>query len=131
MESRLAIFFLMKHSLRVWERGEKMATQELSVTIPIPESHVIITKTEYEELLKQEIVGKYWDLKALENKIGRKRGWIEEKILYKPSFRSMLDVDENPDGFVKYPSAENRKWSFLASKMNDFIENNFPEIMRG
>ncbi|CWU87850.1 DUF771 domain-containing protein [Listeria monocytogenes] len=108
-----------------------MALQELSVTIPIPESHVIITKTEYEELLKQEVAGKYWDFKTLENRVQRKRDWIEEKILYKPSFRKILDVNENPNGFVKYPSTDGRKWSFLASKMNNFLEENFPEIMRG
>lgn len=108
-----------------------MAVKELSVTVAVPETHVMISKEEYNYLVQQEIAGRYWDMRTLENKIGYKRQWIEEKILYKPSFKKLLDVDATDEGFVKYPSGKSRKWAFQASKMIEFLEDKFPEIMKG
>ncbi|EDN8810077.1 DUF771 domain-containing protein [Listeria monocytogenes] len=108
-----------------------MAVQALNVKIEIPETHVIIPKEEYEGLLISVNYGRWWSLKDLENRVSKKRAWIEEKILLKPSFKKMLNIEENPDGFVKYPKGRGDEWSFQATKMSEFLEQYFPEIMRG
>ncbi|EAC5831976.1 DUF771 domain-containing protein [Listeria monocytogenes] len=108
-----------------------MAAQSLSVKIEIPETHVIIPKEEYEGLLSYVNYGRWWSLKDLEDRVNKKRAWLEEKFLLKPSFKKILSIEENPDGFVKYPKGRGDEWAFQATKMSDFLEENFPEIMRG
>lgn len=102
--------------------------QQLSVnlTIPIPSDSVLVSKVELQELKQQQLVGVYWSMKDLEARINRKHEWIKENILYPPKFRKILDVDNG--GFVFYPKTKGQTWSFQASKMADFLENNFPRI---
>lgn len=102
--------------------------QQLSVnlTIPIPSDSVLISKVELQELKQQQLVGVYWSMKDLETRINRKHEWIKENILYPPKFRKFLDVDNG--GFVFYPKTKGQTWSFQASKMATFLENNFRRI---
>lgn len=105
--------------------------QQLSVnlTIPIPEDSVLITKVEFEQLKKQELLGVYWTMKDLENRTGKKHEWIKENILYRPEFRKILDADFG--GFVYYPKARGHTWSFHALKMAEFLDKNFNRIFGG
>ncbi|EFI67581.1 hypothetical protein BFZC1_16470 [Lysinibacillus fusiformis ZC1] len=102
--------------------------QQLSVTltIPIPADSIIISKVELEKLKKAQLVGVYWSMKDLENRINRKNEWIKENILYPSKFRKMLDVGS--DGFVFYPKSKGQTWSFQASKMAAFLEKHFKDI---
>lgn len=102
--------------------------QQLSVnlTIPIPSDSVLISKVELQELKQQQLVGVYWSMKDLEARINRKHEWIKENILYPSKFRKILDVENG--GFVFYPKTKGQTWSFQASKMAAFLENNFPRI---
>lgn len=102
--------------------------QQISVnlTIPIPADSVIITKVEFEELLKQQLEGVCWTMQDLEKRVNRKHEWIKEKILYPSKYRKILDVQNG--GFVSYPKSKGDKWSFQAIKMAKFLDDHFTQI---
>ncbi len=98
------------------------------VSIVVPEEYVLITNVEYELLQQNELLGRYWTMKDLEERVGKKQEWIKENILYPPKFKKNLDVSQG--GFVYYPKTKGEKWSFLASRMSRFLEDNFYSIFR-
>ena len=99
---------------------------KIEAIIPIPQDQVLINKVELERLQSLELTGKYWSMQDLEERINKKRDWIKENILYKPKFKKILDV--NSGGFVYYPEKKGQNWSFQASKMATFLDENFTEI---
>ena len=103
-----------------------MQQLEVSLTIPIPEDQVLISRVEFFELKNQSLVGVYWTMKDLENRTGKKHEWIKENILYPTKFMKVLDVKQG--GFVYYPEKNGEKWTFLASEMTKFLEKNFQSI---
>lgn len=105
-----------------------MSEQQLSVnlTIPIPSDSVLITKVELEELKRDQLKGVYWNMKDLEQRTGKKSEWLKENILYRPSFRGLLDSEKG--GFVYYPKSKGQTWSFHAVRMADFLDKNFSSI---
>ncbi|HHY71634.1 MAG TPA: DUF771 domain-containing protein [Bacillus bacterium] len=103
-----------------------MQTLKLSVDVTIPDEFVVITKVELEELEKQQLLGKYWNMKDLEKQINKKHEWIKENILYPNRFRKILDVDNG--GFVYYPKSKGQTWSFHALKMAEFLDKHFNPI---
>lgn len=108
-----------------------MNKQQLNVTlsIPIPEDMILIKKVELEQLKEKVLIGVYWSMKDLEERTGKKNEWLKENILYKQSFKKQLDV-KNRGGFVYYPQVRGEKWVFLASKMSQFLEDNFYLIFK-
>lgn len=104
--------------------------QQLSVklTIPIPNDSVLIKKVELENLKRESLEGKYWNMKDLEKRTGKKNEWIKDNILFVPKFKKELDI--NNGGFVYYPEGPGQVWSFQASKMSTFLEENFHLIFR-
>mgnify|MGYP001953273435 CR=1 FL=1 len=102
--------------------------QKISVQllIPIPETHVIIDKLEFEALKKSELLGVYWSMTDLEKRMGRKKDWIKQHVLYNPRFKSTLDVTYG--GFVYYPKKKGEPWSFHAIQMVKFLAENFIQI---
>lgn len=100
-----------------------MQTLKLNVDVTIPDNLVIITKVEFEELEKQKLLGKYWNMKDLEKQINKKHEWIKENILYPSRFRNILDVENG--GFVYYPKSKGQTWSFHALKMAEFLDKHF------
>lgn len=102
---------------------------QVNLTIPVPDDYVLITKVELEELQQDKLNGVYWTMVDLENRIGKKQVWIKENVLYPQKFKRQLDVSQG--GFVYYPKAKGEKWSFLASKMSQFLEDNFYSIFKG
>ncbi|HEM3726487.1 TPA: DUF771 domain-containing protein, partial [Streptococcus suis] len=58
------------------------------------------------------------------------RPWLLENVLYKPTIRKQIDIEQNKDGFVKYPQNQGGRYYFLASKTRDFFERNFLEIFK-
>lgn len=102
--------------------------QQISVklSIPVPEDSIIISKVELKELRNLELTGVYWSMKELEKRINRKNEWIKDNILYPTKFRKILDVDTG--GFVFYPKSRGQSWSFHATKMAIFLDENFRKI---
>lgn len=96
--------------------------------VQIPNDLVLITKVEYEELKKHELLGLFWRMEDLENRVGHKRDWIKEHILLPIRFRRQLDIDFG--GFVYYPEIKGEVWSFHARKMAIFLDKNHHLIFK-
>ena len=109
-------------------KNESSYVQALSVNIniPIPADSVIISKIELQELKKLQLAGVYWSMKDLEKRVNRKSEWIKENILYPTRFKKVLDAENG--GFVFYPRSKGQTWSFQASKMAKFLDENFDRI---
>ena len=54
---------------------------------------------------------------------------IIENVLYKPEIKAQIDIEKNPEGFVKYPHSQGGKYLFLASKTKEYFKSHFREIM--
>ena len=102
-----------------------------NITIALPEDKVIIEKGEYEELKKNANKGKYMTMNELLELLSVSRPWLIEHILYRPSIKQEIDIEQNPKGFVKYPSAQGGKYLCVASKTKEYVEKNFREILIG
>ena len=111
-----------------YNQKETNAVQALSVNlnIPIPSDSVIISKIELQELKKLQLAGVFWSMKDLEKRVNRKSEWIKENILYPTRFCKILDAENG--GFVFYPKTKGQTWSFQASKMSKFLDENFDRI---
>lgn len=106
-----------------------MQQLNVNLSIPIPEDSVLIKKVELEELKNETLSGVYWNMKDLEQRIGRKHEWIKDNILYPSRFRRILDLENG--GFVYYPNGRGQTWSFQAVKMAEFLDKHFSEIFKG
>jgi phage pi2 protein 07 len=96
------------------------------VIITIPDNMVLITKIEYGQLKQNELSGMYWNMKELEKRINKKSEWIKDNILYPSKFRKILDSKNG--GFIFYPQTKGQTWSFQATKMAKFLDENFQNI---
>lgn len=103
-----------------------MQQLQVNLTVPVPDSYVLITKIELEELKQEKLSGVYWSMKELEQRINKKHEWIKANILYPSKFSKVLDVKKG--GFVYYPEVTGEKWSFHAVKMAKFLDDNFHSI---
>lgn len=100
----------------------------VEISIPIPADKVLISKVELNELKEQQLSGTYWTMKDLEKRTGKKQEWIKKNILYPSHFRKILDSENG--GFVFYPKSKGQTWSFQASKMAKFLDDNFHRIFK-
>ena len=100
------------------------------ITVQLPETHLIISKDDYDHLTKRSTQGRYMTLNDVLEMLSVSRPWLLENVLYKPTIRSKIDIDKNKNGFVKYPKNQGGKYLFLASKTKAFFEQNFSELLR-
>jgi len=68
----------------------------------------------------------WWTMKDLEQATGYSDDWLKEKILLRPSYKKILDLESG--GFVYYPEKRGEKWLFIASRMQEFLEKYFVQI---
>jgi len=101
-------------------------TLDVSLSVPIPENMVLISKVELQELERKSLEGVFWTMKDLEIRTNKKQEWLKRNILLKKKFKDELDVDNG--GFVFYPSGSGQTWSFQANKMAKFLDDNFHKI---
>lgn len=99
---------------------------DVSISIPIPQDKVLISRVELKELKDNQLLGVYWNMKDLENRVGRKQDWIKENVLYPSHFRNILDIEKG--GFVYYPKSRGQNWTFQANKMAQFLDKYFNKI---
>ena len=99
-------------------------TQTLNVTVPIPDTHILVAKDEYEELLSYSL-DPVWDLKELKKKLKMSADdTIKERLLTHPKFEKL----RKKQGNVHYPDESLNRWRINARKMNKFIDEHFEEI---
>ena len=87
-----------------------------NITVALPEDKVIIEKEEYDMLKKNANKGKYMTMNELLELLSVSRPWLIENILYRPSIKNDIDIEKNPNGFVKYPNSHGSKYLFLLDK---------------
>lgn len=99
-----------------------MQKLNVQLAITIPADQVLISKVELEQLQEQQLVGRYWKMKDLEEHTGMKQTWLKTNVLYVPKFKEQIEK------FSYYPQSQGEKWAFQASKMVKFLEENFYSI---
>lgn len=100
-------------------------TQKLQteVIIEIPSNQVLIFKDEFDRLqLSSEKT--WWTLDDVMKKVSVSRKTFTDKVLLNPKFKNDLS------NWTRYPSTKGEKYYFLASKMSQFLEDNFLDIMK-
>lgn len=100
------------------------------ITIQLPENHLIISKDDYDQLTKESIQGRYMTLNDVLQMLSVSRPWLLDNVLYNPKFRSKIDIEQNEDGFVKYPRNRGGRYYFLASRTKIFFEQQFKDIFK-
>lgn len=105
-----------------------MQQLEVMISIPIPSDSVLISKVELNELKQEQLIGVYWNMKDLQQRINKSDRWIKENILYPTRFKRTLDSENG--GFVYYPQNQGQTWSFHARKMAEFLDKNFNRIFK-
>lgn len=102
-------------------------TQTLTVSVPIPDTHVLVSKDEYDELLSYSL-DPVWDLKELKRKLKMSSDeTIKDRLLFNPKFEKLL----KKQGIAHYPDESLNRWRFNARKMSNFIDEHFEEIHKG
>ncbi|HEL1596704.1 TPA: DUF771 domain-containing protein [Streptococcus suis] len=101
-----------------------------NLTIELPESKIIVDRNEYEQLKQTTSQGRYMTLSEVLELLSVSRPWLLDNVLYKPTIRKQIDIDQTPDGFVKYPDNQGGRYFFHARKTKDFFENNFAQIFK-
>lgn len=90
--------------------------QTLNAQIQIPSDLVLITKVEYEELLKKETLGQFISLKKLCEHIGASPNYVKENILLNPRFKKEMQE------MVHFPTSQGDKWFIHRDKMFKFLD---------
>lgn len=98
--------------------------QTLDVKISIPETHVLISVDEYNDLKERELTGKYYTIKDLVNLTGKSESWLYDNLLNNPYRRR--DIRK----FTHYPKGKGDRWLFKATGLREYLENEFLEILR-
>ncbi|PTK84594.1 DUF771 domain-containing protein [Staphylococcus haemolyticus] len=102
-------------------------TQTLTVTVPIPDTHVLVAKDEYDELLSYSL-DPVWDMNDLKKKLKMTSDkTVKERLLERHKFMKEL----RDEGIVHYPDENFNRWRFNARKMSKFIDEHFEEIHKG
>lgn len=101
-----------------------MQVFQVNATIDIPPNLIVIEKIEYNELLKSNEKGRWWTLQDVMQRVSISQKSFSDKVLNNPRFQKELSE------FTRFPSEKGERYYFLASKMQEFLENNFKEIMK-
>lgn len=107
----------------------KITVDLINVEIQLPEDKIIVDRKEYDNLQHNSSQGRYMTLSDVLQLISVSRPWLLDNVLYNPKIRREIDVELNPNGFVKYPENQGGRYFFLASKTKQWFEDNFREIM--
>jgi phage pi2 protein 07 len=76
--------------------------------------------------LDENVQKVWWNMKDLEEATGYSDDWLKDKILLRPYYKKILDIENG--GFVYYPEKRGEKWLFIASRMQEFLEKHFVQI---
>ena len=107
----------------------KITVDLINVEIQLPEDKIIVDRKEYDNLQHNSSQGRYMTLSDVLQLLSVSRPWVLDNVLYNPKIRREIDVELNPNGFVKYPENQGGRYFFLASKTKQWFEDNFREIM--
>ena len=107
----------------------KITVDLINVEIQLPEDKIIVDRKEYDNLKHSSSQGRYMSLSDVLQLLSVSRPWLLDNVLNNSKIRKEIDVELNPNGFVKYPENQGGRYFFLASKTKQWFEENFREIM--
>ena len=107
----------------------KITVDLINVEIQLPEDKIIVDRKEYDNLKHNSSQGRYTSLSDVLQLLSVSRPWLLDNVLNNSKIRKEIDVELNPNGFVKYPENQGGRYFFLASKTKQWFEENFREIM--
>lgn len=90
--------------------------QQLNATINIPSDFILITKIEYEQLLKNNNEGKFISLKELGEHLDCSPQWLKENLLFNPRYKKDLEQ------FIHYPTASGEKYKIHMKKAFQYFD---------
>lgn len=92
--------------------------QVIKTEIKIPKDLVLIERTEYQLFLNQQLEGRVWNMKQLEERTNRSGQWLKKNVLEVPAFKQELEK------FVNFPRSKGEPWKFGALRMGRWLEEN-------
>ena len=81
----------------------KEQKQVFNIEVPIPADMVLISRSEYLDLLQKEEVGQWWTIDKVEELLSISKSKLVNDILLNPAIKKEVDIEQNEDGFVLYP----------------------------
>lgn len=103
-------------------------TIEFTTKIVVPADKVLIDRVEYDQLMAEQIAGRWWNMKEIKQRTGHDANWLKDNILLIPKFRKILDADNG--GPVFYPGVSGRDYQFEPVGFSKFMKDWFPEIFK-
>lgn len=99
-----------------------------TIEYKIPDSQLLIDKTEYDSLLDQATTGRWWTMSDLRKWIGNKDArWVKDFILYRPEFQKDFGQMERQN-LIHISSGSGDSWKFKASVMSKWLDDHWDRI---
>ena len=106
----------------------KEQKQVFNIEVPIPADMVLISRSEYLDLIQKEEVGQWWTIEKVEELLSISKSKLVNDILLNPAIKKEVDIEQNEDGFVLYPKSKGSPYRFLASKTREYFDKNYQRI---
>ena len=119
----MGLFLLLKE----YKMEEKK--QVFNIEVPIPADMVLISRSEYFNLLQKEEVGQWWTIDNVEELLSISKTKLVNDILLNPIIKKEMDIDQNEEGFVLYPKSKGSPYRFLARKTREYFDKNYQRIL--
>ena len=74
--------------------------QVFNIEVPIPADMVLISRSEYLDLIQKEEVGQWWTIDKVEELLSISKSKLVNDILLNPAIKKEVDIEQNEDGFV-------------------------------
>ena len=107
----------------------KEQKQVFNIEVPIPADMVLISRSEYLDLIQKEEVGQWWTIEKVEELLSISKSKLVNDILLNPAIKKEVDIEQNEDGFVLYPKTKRSPYRFLARKTREYFDKNYQRIL--
>lgn len=107
----------------------KEQKQVFNIEVPIPSDMVLISRSEYLDLIQKEEVGQWWTIDKVEELLSISKTKLVNDILLNPAIKKEVDIEQNEDGFVLYPKSKGSPYRFLARKTREYFDENYQRIL--
>ena len=116
-----------KYNVRSLKEME-LQKQVFNIEVPIPSDMVLISRSEYLDLIQKEEVGQWWTIDKVEELLSISKTKLVNDILLNPSIKKEVDIEQNEEGFVLYPKSKGSPYRFLARKTREYFDKNYQKI---
>lgn len=107
----------------------ELQKQVFNIEVPIPADMVLISRSEYLDLLQKEEVGQWWTIEKVEELLSISKTKLVNDILLNPAIKKEVDIEQNENGFVSYPKSKGSPYRFLARRTREYFDKNYQKIL--